>query len=303
MLRRPVLYITGMTLILMSSCKTRVSTGSLHPASFPTFSTEGHRGGRGLMPENTIIAMKHAIDLGVSTLEMDTHITSDNQVVLSHDEYINPLFSLTPEGSEISKEESENLILYKMTYADLKKYDVGSKYYSKFPDQKKFKTHIPLLSEVIDSVQQYVKEQHKPQPFYNIETKCSAEGDVIYNPVPAEFVRLLIDVLVEKKILPYVVIQSFDKRTIQFIHEKYPEVRTSYLVDKGNVEENLKDLGYLPFIYSPAYKLVDADVVKRCHDQNVKVIPWTANTLKEIKRLKSLKVDGIISDYPNLLVR
>ncbi|XHR96367.1 glycerophosphodiester phosphodiesterase family protein [Mucilaginibacter sp. UC70_90] len=93
----------------------------LKNADFPSFSAEAHRGGRGLRPENTIPAMKNAIDLGVvTTLEMDTHITADGQVVLSHDEYINPLFSLTPDGKEISKEEAKNLILYKMKYEDLK---------------------------------------------------------------------------------------------------------------------------------------------------------------------------------------
>lgn len=273
-------------------------------APYPAFSTEAHRGGRGLMPENTIPAMKSAIALGVTTLEMDTHITADGQVVLSHDEYINPLFSLTPDGKEINAEDAKKLVLYKMPYAELKKYDVGSKYYSKFPQQKKLKIYMPLLAELIDSVQVYIKANHKKQVFYNIETKCSPEGDGIYNPQPDEFVRLLMDVIRKKKIMPYVVIQSFDKRTIQLIHQKYPNVRTSYLVqDKATADEYIGQLGYTPFVISPAYKIVDAGFIKSCHDKNIKVLPWTVNTKQEMDKLKVLGVDGLISDYPDLFAK
>jgi glycerophosphoryl diester phosphodiesterase len=268
---------------------------------YPAFSTEAHRGGRGLMPENTIPAMKNALDLGVTTLEMDTHITADGQVVLSHDEYINPLFSLTPDGREISAEDAKQLILYKIPYAELRKYDVGSKYYKIFAQQKKFKTYMPLLTELIDSVQTYVKEKHKPQVFYNIETKCSPEGDGIYNPGPEEFVKRLMDVIEDKKITPYVVIQSFDKRTIQIIHQKYPKVRTSYLVmKKATAEEYVRELGFTPFIISPYYKIVDAGFVKNCHDKQIKVLPWTVNSREEMAKQKDYGVDGIISDYPDL---
>nr|WP_294946671.1 glycerophosphodiester phosphodiesterase family protein [uncultured Mucilaginibacter sp.] len=268
---------------------------------YPAFSTEAHRGGRGLMPENTIPAMKNAIGLGVTTLEMDTHITADGQVVLSHDEYINPLFSLTPEGEAISAEEAKQLILYKMPYAELKKYDVGSKFYKAFAQQKKIKTYMPLLAELIDSVQAYAKEKHRPQLYYNIETKCAPEGDGIYNPGPEEFVKLLMAVIEKKKITPFVVVQSFDKRTIQIIHQKYPKVRTSYLVQKkAEAAEYIKELGFMPFIISPNYKIVDADFVKSCHDSHIKVLPWTVNTIEDIDKLKEFGVDGIISDYPNL---
>jgi glycerophosphoryl diester phosphodiesterase len=293
--------IAGIGLVILSGF-TGLRTTVLKDKGYPAFDAEAHRGGRGLMPENTIVAMKNTIDLGVTGLEMDTHITADGQVVLSHDEYINPLFTLSPDGKEISSEEAKKRVLYKMTYTDLKQYDVGSKYYDKFPRQKKIKTYMPLLADLIDSVQLYLKSQHKKQVFYNIETKCSPAGDNVYNPGPEEFAERLMTVIKQKKIMPFVVIQSFDKRTIQFIHQKYPDVRTSYLVEnKKTLEENISDLGYTPFIYSPAYKLVDATLVKQCHDKHIKVLPWTVNTSEEIQKLKDLKVDGIISDYPDLL--
>lgn len=269
---------------------------------FPVFSKEGHRGGRGLMPENTVPAMKHAIDLGMTTLEMDTHITKDNQVVVTHDDYLSPAFMLAPDGSEIPESDAKKYAVYQMDYTQLKKFDLGTKYYGAFPKQQKVKSYIPLLAELIDSVQHYLKKTGKKQVFYNIETKCSPQGDGVLNPDPEQFVSLLMGVLKQKGILPYVVIQSFDARTLQVLHKKYPEVRTSYLVaNKKTFEENITDLGFNPFILSPYYLMVNEGLVKKCHDAGIKVLPWTVNTKAEIDALKALQVDGIISDYPDLL--
>jgi len=272
--------------------------------NFPAFDTEAHRGGRGLRPENTIPAMLNAVDIGITTLEMDTHITADGKVVVAHDDTFNPLFALAPGGAEIPKADARKYALYQMSYADIAKFDVGSKPYDKFPQQQKMKVHVPLLADLIDSVQAHLKATGKPQVFYNIETKSSADQDGVYNPDPETFVKLLMDVIAQKKIMPYVVIQSFDLRTIQVLHKKYPQVRTSFLVEnKEPFATNLASLGFTPYIYSPNSKLVTAGLVKQCHDQGIKIIPWTVNTKEEIAALKALGVDGIISDYPNLLVQ
>lgn len=286
--------------LLFAGCKTKQAITGKNQPEFPAFDTEGHRGARGLMPENTIPAMIYAVDLGVTTLEMDAHITKDHKVILSHDPYFNRLFALRPDGTEIPKAEEKKHLIYQMNYDEIKKYDVGSKYYSAFPQQKKMKVSKPLLSAVIDSVQAYLKANNKPQVFYNIETKSKPAGDNITNPEPEVFVKQLMDVIESKKITPWVIIQSFDIRTLQVLHKKYPQVKTSLLVSSGSLEENLQKLGFMPTIYSPAYKLVDAELVKNCHDKQLKIVPWTVNTKQEIDELKALGVDGIISDYPNL---
>ncbi|SMC68172.1 glycerophosphodiester phosphodiesterase [Pedobacter nyackensis] len=296
-----VICVAAVALLSFSGCKTMKNSNSTASTEFPAFSTEGHRGARGLMPENTIIGMRHTIDLGVTTLEMDTHITKDGKVVVTHDDYLSPGFMLTPDGKEIPKSDAKKYPVYQMNYSELKQFDLGTKFHAGFPDQKKIKTYIPLLSDLIDDVQQYTKG--KKQMFYNIETKCSPKGDGIVNPGPEEFVKLLMDVIEEKGITPYVVIQSFDKRTLQILNKKYPKVRTSYLIDDKNkktVAQNIDDLGFTPFILSPAFKMVTADLVKQCHERKIKVIPWTPNTKEDIAKLKQLNVDGIISDYPNL---
>jgi glycerophosphoryl diester phosphodiesterase len=292
--------VAAMALLGLSACKTMNKTNLPADAKFPEFSTEGHRGGRGLMPENTIIAMKNAVDIGITTLEMDTHITGDGEVVVTHDDYLSPGFMLSPEGKEIPAADSKKYAVYQMDYSLLKTFDLGSKPLAGFPEQKKIKTYIPRLAELIDSVQIYTKG--KKQMFYNIETKCSPKGDGVTNPDPETFVKLLMDVIEKKGITPFVVIQSFDKRTLQVLHKKYPNVRTSFLVsNQKTVEENLSDLGFDPFILSTEYKMVSEELVRKCHARNVKVIPWTPNTKADIDRMKALKVDGIISDYPNLL--
>lgn len=293
----------GLAVIGLYSSELKAQVKVISLAKYPVFSTEGHRGSRGLMPENSILAMKKAIDIGVTTLEMDTHISKDQEVVVTHDDYLSPAFMLDAKGNELLAADAKKYPVYQMTYPQLKAFDLGSKYYAAFPQQEKIKTFIPRLEELIDSVQHYLKQTGKKQVFYNIETKCGPEGDGVLNPDPETFVKLLMAVVEKKGITPFVVIQSFDKRTLQVLNEKYPEVRTSYLVsNQKSLEENLANLGFTPFILSPAYKMVNAELVKKCHDLEIKVIPWTVNSAKDIQALKDLKVDGIISDYPNLLV-
>ncbi|WP_285059105.1 glycerophosphodiester phosphodiesterase family protein [Pedobacter ginsengisoli] len=293
--------VAALALVGLSACKTINKANRGAVVKFPAFSTEAHRGGRGLMPENTIIAMKNAVDIGVTTLEMDTHITKDGEVVVTHDDYLSAGFMLTPEGKEIPAADSKKYPVYQMDYSLLKTFDIGTKPLTGFPKQKKIKTYIPRLADLIDSVQTYTRS--KKQMFYNIETKCSPKGDGVTNPDPETFVKLLMDVIEKKGISPFVVIQSFDKRTLQILHMKYPNVRTSFLVNnQKTVEENLSDLGFDPFILSTEYKMVNEELVKKCHARNVKVIPWTPNTKEDVDKLKQLKVDGIISDYPDLLV-
>jgi glycerophosphoryl diester phosphodiesterase len=274
-------------------------------AEFPKFSAEAHRGGRGLMPENTIEAMLNAMKIeGTTTLEMDTHISKDGKVVVTHDDYLSPAFMLTPEGKEIPESDALKYPIFGMNYDEIKKFDIGSKYYALFPQQKKEKTQLPLLGDLIDAVQRDIKANKRKQFFYNIETKCSEKGDGVTNPDPETFVKLLIEVINSKKIAPFVVIQSFDKRTIQLIHQKYPAVKTSFLVaNKKTYEENITDLGFKPFILSPVWQMVTEELVTKAHADGVKIIPWTANTLADVQKLKALNVDGIISDYPDVLVQ
>jgi len=267
------------------------------------FDTQGHRGCRALMHENTIPAMINALDLGVTTLEMDAVITKDNKVVMSHEPFFNHEITSKPDGSYVTESEEKSLNIFLMTYDEVKKYDVGIKPHPRFPKQKKMNVVKPLLSDLLDSVQNYVAIHKRPLPYFNIETKATPATDNVYHPEPARFVETLMSVIKEKRIQERVIIQSFDLRTLQYLHDKYPSVKTAMLIedyDKRGLKDQLKALGFLPTIYSPEYSLVTEDLVKSCHGQKIKVIPWTVNDKVTMDKLKALGVDGIISDYPDL---
>ena len=268
-----------------------------------TIDKQGHRGCRGLMPENTIPAFIKAVDLGVNTLEMDLVITNDNKVLVSHEPFFNHEITTLPNGEWVLESNEKELNIYKMPYSEVIKYDVGLKTHPRFPKQFKMKAHKPLLSEVIDSVEIYAKENRKPVLYYNIETKTTPQTDGIFHPEPKKFVDLMMRVILEKKIENRVIIQSFDIRTLHYLHQNHPEIKTALLVedfDKREFFKQIEDLGFVPTIYSPAQNLVTPKLVKECKSKGVKLIPWTVNDLKSVNNLTKMGVDGIISDYPNL---
>jgi len=264
---------------------------------------QSHRGGRGLMPENTIPAMIHAIDLGTRTLELDCVISSDNKVVVSHDVYMSAVFMRKPDGTDIDKKNEKDYALYKMTYDSIRKFDAGTKPHPEFHDQRKMKTYKPLLSELIDSVEAYVKLHHLKPVYYNMETKCSPEGDGIYHPGPDVFSALVMDVINKKHIADRVTIQSFDIRTLQIIHKNFPKQTTALLImNKLSFANNIKILGFTPNIYSPNSSLVTPELVKEAHAIKVAVLPWTVNEIRDMEQMISYGVDGMITDYPDRLV-
>ncbi|PST81585.1 glycerophosphodiester phosphodiesterase [Pedobacter yulinensis] len=269
----------------------------------PGFSTEAHRGGRGLMPENTIPAMLDAIDRGVTTLEMDLGVTRDKQVIVTHDPYVNLQFVTPPAGAEITAEEGKKLYWYSMDYAVVKQYETGLKPHPQFPRQRKVETHIPLLSDLITAAEGHAAIKGRKM-FYDMEIKTQAGGDNVKHPEIPDFCEHVIAILKAKKVLNRTIIQSFDVRALQYIHEKYPKVMLSYLLDRKKapkVTENLERLGFMPVFYSPDHNAVTADLVAACHAKGVRVLPWTPNTKEDVERLKALGADGIISDYPDLL--
>lgn len=272
----------------------------------PAFDKQGHRGCRGLMPENTIPAMLKAIELGVTTLEMDVVVTADKKVILSHEPFFNHEITTKPDGNEVSLAEEKGLNIYRMSFAETRGYDVGLKPHPRFPRQEKIKANKPLLSELIDDVEAYIRLKVVSPVFYNIETKLTPATDSVYHPAPEEFVQLLMEVIAAKKLERYVIIQSFDYRTLQVIHKRYPHIKTAALVedtDKKSLEDHINELGFTPVIYSPHYSLVTASLVRECHAKKIKLIPWTVNDKAAIEKLKTMGVDGIITDYPDLFAK
>lgn len=272
------------------------------PKEFPAFYKEGHRGGTGLMPENTIAAMKKAVDVGANVIEMDVYTSKDGKVIITHDPHINWKISLTKEGKELTEEEAKKYPVHQMTYDDIRQFDVGSKDYPAFPGQKKIKAYIPLLGELIDSVEQYTTANKLPKVIYNIELKTSAAFDSIYNSKPEELVDAVMAIVKSKKIGNRFYIQSFDMRPLQYVHKKYPDVTIGFLLSNPkSFDENITLLGFVPHIYSPAFKLATPELAQQCKASKSKLIVWTVNTMEDMKKVRDMGVDGIITDYPNYL--
>jgi glycerophosphoryl diester phosphodiesterase len=285
-------------IVLLSCSTTTVTNTSTNPLA--EFDKEGHRGCRGLMPENTIPGFKKAM---VNTLEMDVVITKDKQVILSHEPFFNHEITTKADGSFVEESEEKTLNIFEMTYEETQKFDVGLKPHPRFPKQQKMAAHKPKLAAVIDSAEAYAKTKSVTPLQYNIETKTKPETDGTYHPKPEEFVELLVAVIKEKGIEDRVIIQSFDIRTLQYLHSKYPAIKTAYLFEppsEKSLTERLKDLGFTPTIYSPDFNTLTPEVLKECKAAGIKVIPWTVNEDEKIKELKQMGVDGIISDYPDL---
>lgn len=271
-----------------------------------TFDIQGHRGCRGLMPENSITGMIHALGLGVTTLEMDVVITKDKQVILSHEPFFSHEITTRPDGSFVTEKNEREFNIYRMNYDEVKQFDVGMKPHPRFPGQVKMKTEKPLLSAVFDSVKEHMMMARRPFPYYNIETKCLPSTDNIFHPGPAEFAELLMQVIREKNMEEMVVIQSFDIRTLIYIHQHYPAIKTSLLVeaeDMQKLEEKINTMGFIPDILSPNYLAVTPSLIQTWHAQKRKVIPWTVNDKPAIEQLKQMGVDGIITDYPDLFIK
>lgn len=289
------------TVIFFMQCSPHINPAYSPIDGAGSFDKEGHRGCRGLMPENTISAFLKAVDIGITTLEMDVVISKDKQVVVSHDTYFSHEITTKPNGDTVTEAEEKGLKLYSMNYDEIKKYDVGTKPHPRFPSQQKMHVYKPLLAEAIDSVSAHLASTKRGNIYYNIETKSTIAGDDIEHPKPAEFVDLLMNVIKEKKLEQWVIIQSFDIRTLEYLHKNYPAIKTSLLLeDKKSFAQQLKDLGFIPNVYSPDYNLVTPLLVQQCHDAGIKIVPWTVNDQATIQKLQKLGVDGIISDYPNL---
>lgn len=294
-----------LSLLFFSCSSTHVNSNNMSSKkTVPSdFDKEGHRGGRGIMPENTIPAMLYAVGAGMTTLEMDICISKDKKCFLSHEPFFNHEITTKPDGSFIDEKNEKSYNMFHMNYDSIIKYDVGMKPHPRFPQQQKIKAVKPLLADVFDAVKKDMMTRRRPFPYYNIETKTMPATDNIYHPAPAEFVELLMSVIKEKQMEEYVIIQSFDFRTLQYLHQHYPQIKTAMLVEadnKSSFRKQLTDLGFTPTIYSPEYTLVTPDLISKCHDQQIKVIPWTVNDKNKIAELKAMGVDGIITDYPDL---
>jgi glycerophosphoryl diester phosphodiesterase len=259
----------------------------------------GHRGARGLYPENTTEGMLEALRYPVTALEMDVVISQDMKVVVSHEPWPDPEICLSPEGLPLS---GPKINFYNLPYEKIKEYDCGSKILTRFPRQKKVKEVRPLLSDLLKAIESYLKDTDR-KVNYSVEIKSSLEYErkklqPDYKVLTDEVIAVLLKRLSPERFM----IQSFDWRVLQYINQKYPQIAVVAL-KQGHFqpEDVIKKLGFLPQVFSPDWKDLKKQDVNYFHAQRVKVIPWTVNDRSAIRKVQSLGVDGIITDYPDLI--
>ena len=257
----------------------------------------GHRGCRGVMPENTLPAFAEALKAGVDVLELDLGVTKDDVVVVSHEPNVTPERCLGPGGTKLEKP----LPLRSLTLEELKTYDCGTLTNPKFPRQASVPgTSMPTLEEVFALVRAS-KLPAAAKVEFNIETKIFPY-DPELSPSPEAFAALVVRTVKRNAMGPRVMVQSFDVRTLKGIKSLAPEIRTSQLT-----YEELLDIvpalkAALTDIWSPNYKWITAEAVKEAQQAGIPVAPWTINTPKEWDIAIAAGVDAIITDYPADLI-
>ncbi|MCG2594141.1 glycerophosphodiester phosphodiesterase [Ramlibacter sp. XY19] len=291
---------------------------ALFASSAFAFDLQGHRGGRGLSPENTLPAFERALALGVDTLELDVGLTADGVVVVSHDPYLNPMIARDANGQWL--EGSRGPLIKSLTLAQLRAYDVGrirpdSTYAASFATQEaRDGTRVPTLAELFALV-----KARRSGVRFNIETKVfpnRAEDTV----APEVLTRALLAVIQEAGMQSRVSIQSFDWRTLKLVQQLAPAIPTVYLTSQTATSDNSKDPawtaglrfddhGSVPRMvkaaggaaWSPNGPALTEPLVKEAHALGLQVIPWTINNPADMERFIAWGVDGIITDYPDRL--
>jgi glycerophosphoryl diester phosphodiesterase len=288
------------------------------------FDLQGHRGARGLAPENTLEAFATALGIGVTTLELDLGMTKDGMLVISHDSYLNPDHTRGPDGQFLV---SQGPAIRSLTLVEVKRYDVGrlkpgTNYAANFPEQRGMDgVRIPALSELFD----LVRRSGAVEVRFNIETKLTPTSGAD-TPDPETFAGAFVTAVRDAGLAARVSLQSFDWRTLKVAQRIAPEIERVCLTIDGGPSDTLArgQGGPSPWtagldiddfsgstprlvqaagcaVWSPRFADLTKETVAEAKSLGLKVIPSTANSPADMARLIDVGVDGIISDYPNRL--
>jgi glycerophosphoryl diester phosphodiesterase len=284
------------------------------------FDLEGHRGARGLAPENTLPGFAKALEIGVSTLELDLGMTKDGVVVVHHEARLIPETTRDAHGEFLSEVGPP---LLKLTFEELRRYDVGrlkprTPYARRFPAQQPADpARVPSLAEVFELAKRAGAEHVR----FNIETKLAPGSHD--SPQPEPFARAVAAVVREAGMERRVTVQSFDWRTLKVLAEIAPELPRSCLTSEGHFDTMQRGVdgpspwtagididafgGSVPRlvkaagcqIWSPSFRDLTEQRLKEAKELGLQVLPWTVNSPENIAQMIDWGVDGLITDYPD----
>lgn len=257
---------------------------------------QGHRGWRGIYPENSIEGFIHALELGVDVLELDVVMSGDGHPVVSHEPWMNRSICRDSNNRKIGRFKKVNL--YEMTLEEIQAYDCGKWGHPNFPQQRLRPAVKPSLAQALEATETWLDEHPGLLAGYNIEIKREKGWDNRYSPPLATYCDAVVGVIRQAGIAERCVLQSFDPKVLEYLHKFAPDIPLSLLTSKGNISENLEKLSFTPAIYSPNYRLLNEAEMKVIKRLGMIVVPWTVNEEKDIYDIIQLGVDGIISDFP-----
>jgi glycerophosphoryl diester phosphodiesterase len=279
--------------------------------SFPSFpppfrpEVHGHRGCRGLRPENTLPGFLHALELGVDALEMDVVVSADNQVVVSHEPWLNPAICRGPGGEVLAPGTTPTYNFYRMPYQEICQADCGLPHPG-FPAQQASPAIKPLLSAVLAATEAWATQHsNRPLPAYSIEVKSLPDGDGIFHPAPAEFLNLLLAELDHANVSARTTLLCFDSRILRRAHQIRPTLRTCLLVEPEQAWlPSLQELGFVPTTFGPDHRTITPAVLTELRSlyPGLRLVPWTVNEVSDFERLLPLGLAGITTDYPDRLL-
>lgn len=256
----------------------------------------GHRGCRGIMPENTIPAFQKAIELGADGIEWDVVVNKDKQLVISHEPFFQSSYCLDSNGNEIKNESDFNI--YNLTQEQIEKFDCGSKGNSKYPDQEKFKVSKPTVQEAF----KILNLENKTLLF---EVKSEEKEYGKTQPYPEDFVQIILKEVENYKWKDNIVFMSFDSNIINEINKQNSSLKCVYLTYSPfvSLKKSLKDLDFKPYAVGMFHPTISKKEIKYAHENNIKVFAWTVNKEKDASHLKNLGIDALITDFPNIFLK
>jgi len=257
---------------------------------------QGHRGARGYLPENTLPSFARALEIGVTTLELDVGVTQDGAVVIHHDRGLNPDIARGPDGKWVTRA----VPIHSLAYAELQRYDVGrlrpgSDYARRFPQQQPIDgTRIPRLADLFA----YAGTQGVR---FNIEPKMDANA--LDETLPAaEFARALIAEVRKARVADRTTVQAFHWPVLKVVEREAPEMPTVYCTEgAGSDPERVRAAGGK--IWSPDFQTLTSEKLAAARKAQMKVTVWTVNEPADIARVIAMGVDGIASDYPDRVIQ